>query len=288
MFTLCAVCIFLGLSVYYFISWEDNSNEPPGPKPWPIIGNLFHLATVSDNTTLSLGILAEKYGEIYSLRIGFRKMVILTSKEAMETIFINEAALARDTSGPSGDRVFNKNLGIAASHGNMWEKTKTWTFKTLKHFGFGKSLDMQRFTKIESQSWFADIDNKIDTQGGVIPIERYFNSSILAIMWKIIVGRITPEDETNMEAISDKGHALMQTGFYGIAVVMAYPFFRRIFPETLDYNVQTDYFTTCNGISKHLFLETESQLKSSKMTSHSSSSLLETFVQNYFAVKTFN
>lgn len=46
----------------------------PGPKPWPIIGNLFHLATVSDNTTLSLGILAEKYGEIYSLRIGFRKM----------------------------------------------------------------------------------------------------------------------------------------------------------------------------------------------------------------------
>lgn len=41
-----------------------------GPQPWPLIGNLVDLATASDNLTLGMGILGEKYGEIYSLRMG--------------------------------------------------------------------------------------------------------------------------------------------------------------------------------------------------------------------------
>ncbi|XP_021953698.1 uncharacterized protein LOC110850572 [Folsomia candida] len=69
--------------------------EPPGPKPWPIIGNLLDLANASDNVTLSFGILAEKYGEIYSIKMGSKRTVILTSKEPMQTILSNEGEAAR-------------------------------------------------------------------------------------------------------------------------------------------------------------------------------------------------
>ncbi|OXA44260.1 Methyl farnesoate epoxidase [Folsomia candida] len=229
-----------------------------------------------------MGILAEKYGEIYSLKMGFKKTVILTSMEAMKTIFTNEAAFGRDITGMSGDRILHKNIGIASSTGKMWEKTRTWTFRTLKDFGFGKSLDMECFIKTASQSLFADIDSKIETQSGVIEIDRYFNASILAIMWKMIVGRIIPEDEPNMEAISEKGHAFMRSGVLGMGIVNAYPFLRHIFPKTLGYTVQMDYFTTCNRVGKHLFLEMENELNSSQLTSHHNS-LLEKFVQNYTA-----
>lgn len=198
----------------------------------------------------------------------------------MKTIFTNEAAFGRDITGMSGDRILHKNIGIASSTGKMWEKTRTWTFRTLKDFGFGKSLDMECFIKVcnfwwlmkilnftfvnmyihknfqtASQSLFADIDSKIETQSGVIEIDRYFNASILAIMWKMIVGRIIPEDEPNMEAISEKGHAFMRSGVLGMGIVNAYPFLRHIFPKTLGYTVQMDYFTTCNRVGKVKFVQ---------------------------------
>lgn len=77
-----------------------------------------------------------------------RKEVVLTSKEAMQTVLTNEAAFGRDTSGMFGDRVMHKNLGIATSEGEVWEKTRNWTFRTLREFGFGKSLDMEHFIQV--------------------------------------------------------------------------------------------------------------------------------------------
>lgn len=68
----------------------------------------------------------------------------------MQTILTNDAAYGRDSTGMLADRILNKNLGIAGSQGEMWEKTRNWTFKTLKDFGFGKSLDMERFIKVNN------------------------------------------------------------------------------------------------------------------------------------------
>ncbi|OXA44399.1 (S)-N-methylcoclaurine 3'-hydroxylase isozyme 2 [Folsomia candida] len=74
MFVYYALAVIISLIIYYFLLKNDHSSkEPPGPKPWPIIGNLSDLAKASDNMTLSMGILAEKYGEIYSLKIGSKR-----------------------------------------------------------------------------------------------------------------------------------------------------------------------------------------------------------------------
>lgn len=66
----------------------------------------------------------------------------------MQTVLSHEGAHGRDMCGMFKDRCWGKNLGLAMSEGEFWEKTKTWTFKTLKTLGFGKSAEVERYVQV--------------------------------------------------------------------------------------------------------------------------------------------
>ncbi|XP_021961712.2 farnesoate epoxidase [Folsomia candida] len=281
MFVYFALAIGSFLIIYYFLLKDDRDcKEPPGPKPWPLLGNLPDLFMASDNMTLALGNLAEKYGEIYSLKMGSKKTVVLTSKEAMQTILSNEATFARDFSGMWVDRSFRKNLGIAFSEGEVWETLRPWTFKTLKDFGFGKSSEMERFIKVASQRLFGSIDDKMGSPKTScdLDVQLLYNDPILSIMWQMIVGRLSPEDEPSIKILSEKGDAFLRTSVFGAGIVNAFPFLRRIFPNALGYNVQMDFFKECNTIAQNLFTEMEEKMRKLRMITPIN--LLEAFVQN--------
>ncbi|XP_035702590.1 methyl farnesoate epoxidase isoform X2 [Folsomia candida] len=199
----------------------------------------------------------------------------------MQTVLTNEAAFGRDTSGMFGDRVMHKNLGIATSEGEVWEKTRNWTFRTLREFGFGKSLDMEHFIQIASESLFADIDLKIGNgkNSGIIDVELLFNTPILSIIWQMVTGRLALEDKPDIQILSEKGDGFVKSGIFGAGIVNAFPVLRFIFPKALGYDVQMDYFNTCNKVGGNLFRETQSRLKSSPLASQPTN-LLEAFVQN--------
>ncbi|KAK4413416.1 Trimethyltridecatetraene synthase [Sesamum alatum] len=73
-------------------------NLPPGPKPWPIIGNLNLLGSVPHQ---SLHVLSQKYGDIMQLRFGKFPVVVASSPEMAkqflrvhDTVFASRPALA--------------------------------------------------------------------------------------------------------------------------------------------------------------------------------------------------
>ncbi|XP_035714122.1 farnesoate epoxidase-like [Folsomia candida] len=198
----------------------------------------------------TFGVLAEKYGEIYTVKMGSKKTVILTSKEAIQTVLSNDASNGRDRSGTFADRCWNKNLGIVTSEGELWEKSKIWTFKTLKELGFGKSFDIENFIRTASESLFSEIDNKMETCGS-IGVGLLFNKSILAIMWQMIVGRLSREDEPLIDTLSEKGNKFAQSSLFGAGIVNVFPFLRFVFPNLLGYNMQMDFFNTCNKVAKN-------------------------------------
>lgn len=51
---------------------------PPGPKPWPIIGNLPHLGIIPHH---SLASMAQTYGPLLHLRLGFVHVVVACSAD---------------------------------------------------------------------------------------------------------------------------------------------------------------------------------------------------------------
>ncbi|XP_024963429.1 probable (S)-N-methylcoclaurine 3'-hydroxylase isozyme 2 [Cynara cardunculus var. scolymus] len=58
---------------------KSEKGLPPGPRPWPIIGNLHQ---VGKNPHVSTAILAEKHGSLISLRLGTQLLVVASSPEA--------------------------------------------------------------------------------------------------------------------------------------------------------------------------------------------------------------
>lgn len=74
--------LHLVLPFVYFI-FKSSRNLPPGPFPWPIVGNILSLG---NNPHVSLAELASSHGPLISLRLGTKLLVVGSSPDAAREI----------------------------------------------------------------------------------------------------------------------------------------------------------------------------------------------------------
>ena len=75
---LCFIVAFLLL----ILGWsKDRRNSPPGPFGLPLVGSLLQLG---DSPHLALSKMAKAYGSVFSIRLGWRKVVVLNSQDVVK------------------------------------------------------------------------------------------------------------------------------------------------------------------------------------------------------------
>ena len=74
--------LFLGLAKI----WRDD--RPPGPFGLPIVGSLFHLG---DSPHLALSKMAKVYGNVFSIRLGCRNVIVLNSQDVIKEALSKKA-----------------------------------------------------------------------------------------------------------------------------------------------------------------------------------------------------
>ncbi|XP_035317225.1 cytochrome P450 2K6 isoform X1 [Cricetulus griseus] len=80
--------------------------SPPGPKPWPVIGNL-HILNLKRPYQTMLE-LSKKYGSIYSIHMGPRKVVVLSGYETVKDALVKYGNQFEERSRvPIFERLFN-------------------------------------------------------------------------------------------------------------------------------------------------------------------------------------
>ena len=91
--------VFLAVCVVVLISSLVQSNKkswqqqlPPGPKGWPLLGSIGHLCGKDRNSFLSR--MVEKYGAIFTLSLGSRKVVVVNSHDIMRKILLDGHVLS--------------------------------------------------------------------------------------------------------------------------------------------------------------------------------------------------
>lgn len=111
-------------------------NLPPGPPCLPIIGHLHLLDLKKPHESLME--LSEKYGPIFSIKLGTMKAVVLTGYETVKDALVNHP----DEFGGRGRipifDVTAKGHGIVFGHGESWKQMRRFTMSTLRDFGMGK------------------------------------------------------------------------------------------------------------------------------------------------------
>ncbi|XP_026158840.1 cytochrome P450 2U1 isoform X2 [Mastacembelus armatus] len=143
------------LLMYYLVRYyrkpPDLANIPPGPKPWPIVGNIggflipsfirrrFGQRPGHDSAIAILTRLASVYGDVYSLFVGSQLVVVLNGYEAVKDALSNHPEVFSDRPDVPAVSIITKRKGIVfAPYGSIWRQQRKFCHTTLRNFGLGK------------------------------------------------------------------------------------------------------------------------------------------------------
>ncbi|XP_077187149.1 cytochrome P450 2K4-like [Paroedura picta] len=117
--------------------WNGSSqNVPPGPRPFPLIGNLHLMDLKKPYQTMCK--LSKQYGPVFRLQLGSQKMVVLTGYETVKEALVNQAeAFAERPFVPMFEEVVEGH-GVIFAHGENWKVMRRFTLTTLRDYGMGK------------------------------------------------------------------------------------------------------------------------------------------------------
>ena len=94
LFLTAVITILLSCHVYIMvIRWLRSCNYPPGPRAWPVVGNLFQLG-VKPHLTLTQW--RKDYGDVYSLRLGYWYVVVVSGRDAIRAALVKQAPVFSD------------------------------------------------------------------------------------------------------------------------------------------------------------------------------------------------
>uniref|UniRef100_A0A672TLS7 unspecific monooxygenase n=1 Tax=Strigops habroptila TaxID=2489341 RepID=A0A672TLS7_STRHB len=128
---ICVSCLLL------VTTWR-NRKQPPGPIALPLAGNMLQLNP--KNLPESLKKLSEKYGPVFTIRLGPRKIVVLYGYDVVKEALIDQADdfSGREIKPVSSWRSIFPSSGVATSNGETWKQLRRFALTTLRDFGMGK------------------------------------------------------------------------------------------------------------------------------------------------------
>ncbi|KAL1533889.1 flavonoid 3'-monooxygenase-like [Salvia divinorum] len=129
---------------------KPNRKIPPGPKPWPIIGNLNLIGPIPHQ---SFHLLSQKYGEIMQLKFGKYPVVVASSPEmARQFLRVHDASFASRPSLAAGKYTsYNYSDLVWAPHGPYWRQTRRiYFFEVLSP----KKLDLYKQVRANERQHF--------------------------------------------------------------------------------------------------------------------------------------
>ncbi|KAM7504718.1 hypothetical protein LguiB_003622 [Lonicera macranthoides] len=98
-------------------------NLPPGPRPWPIIGNIPHM---SKNLHITLSHISHLHGPLISLRLGSQLLVVASSPAAAKEILKTHDAILSARYVPKVTIVHHRPFSLVwAECGENWKSLRT-------------------------------------------------------------------------------------------------------------------------------------------------------------------
>ncbi|XP_009610308.1 cytochrome P450 77A1-like [Nicotiana tomentosiformis] len=125
-FIFTALAFLLSVFILLFTR-KTKCNLPPGPPGWPVVGNLFQIASSGKQFFEYVRELKPKYGSIFTLKMGARTMIVVSSADlAYEALIEKGQIFATRPSETPTRTIFscNKFSVNAAIYGPLWRSLR--------------------------------------------------------------------------------------------------------------------------------------------------------------------
>ncbi|XP_075043089.1 cytochrome P450 2A13-like [Mixophyes fleayi] len=186
------VLVFLISCVLCLYTWDrmnKRHNLPPGPTPLPIIGNLLQLKP--GKMLESLKEMRESYGDVYTLYLGPRRVVVLCGYDAVKEALVDHGEIFGNRGLLPCVELYVKGHGVIFSNGECWKQMRRFSVKTLRNFGMGKRSIEER---IQEEGHYL-VETFRESNGTPINPSCHFSQVTANIICSIIFGnRFAYED----------------------------------------------------------------------------------------------
>ncbi|KAL3676217.1 hypothetical protein R1sor_026165 [Riccia sorocarpa] len=190
-----AAAVFIGFLLIKKL--RVSKRLPPGPTPWPLVGNLLLLGTLPH---VSFAELAERYGPLMSMRIGSVNCLIVSSaKYAEEVLKTNDRTWA---SRPitSQNELLNYGSSDMSSmpYGHRWRYArKIFTLEVLTNKRLADFQSSRRLIVLRALNTMLD-----ECSGGrAVRVDLVLRKMIMSIVSKMLMNKGTLSDRA--EALKD-------------------------------------------------------------------------------------
>ncbi|XP_033218260.1 methyl farnesoate epoxidase-like [Belonocnema kinseyi] len=253
MWFLIITCVSL-LVIKALMDWRRGSNFPPGPKGLPVLGNMLDMKKLLKEKkyfACAFSHLAEKYGPVVGLRLGYAKPFILVSgREAIVEMLSRPEFDGRPDSFSFRYRTMGVRRGMVFTEEKVWTDHRRFAQKSLKHLGFGKRT-MEDLILDNVNSLITNL--RRNSKNGVIEnFSKHSSISILNNIWNLVGGlKLTEENAKLQEAVEMLYNLARHTSAAG-GLLDHMPFLRFFIPEYSGFNA----LKKCHGGIRK-FLESE-------------------------------
>ncbi|GJR69270.1 cytochrome P450 71A1-like protein [Tanacetum coccineum] len=171
-------------------------NLPPGPKPWPVIGNLNLMGSLPHRSVHQL---SKKYGEIMHLKFGSKSVIIASSVEMakvfLKTMDANFACRPKHAAGKY--TTYNYSDITWSPYGPYWRQARKMCVVELFS---AKRLDSYEYIRVEEMK---SLLRKVkEFSGEEIVLKDLLGTVSLNVISRMVLGKIYSDDEGEKSIVS--------------------------------------------------------------------------------------
>ncbi|KAI2666857.1 Cytochrome P450 2K1 [Labeo rohita] len=213
---ICCLLLFLAVYLLFFRSQRDK-NEPPGPKPLPLLGNLLMLDV--NKPYLSLFEMAKQFGPVFTVYFGPKKVVVLAGYKTVKQALVNHADEFGDREIMPLFHDFTKGHGIISANGESWREMRRFALTNLRDFGMGKKKIEEKI--IEETCHLQEEFEKFE--GKPFETTQLMNYAASSVICSIVYGRRFEYTDPQLRNMVDRANESIRLS--GTATVQLYNMF---------------------------------------------------------------
>ncbi|PIA50816.1 hypothetical protein AQUCO_01200225v1 [Aquilegia coerulea] len=227
-----SICLLAVLLIQFLRGGKARNSSgqlPPGPRGWPLVGNLFDLGEVPHQALLDL---KEKYGPVMMLKFGAMNTVIIQSSKAAMEMFKNHDLTYSGrtiTDAMTACKYHEGSLAVA-QYGPYWRTVKRLCITALTiNKRVNETISLRRKSIDKMIQW---IEEGAKTQGGV-QVGHYVFLMNFNLLGNLMMSRdlIDPQSNEGPEFLKAMDKIMILAGQPNVANY--FPFLKWLDPQRI-------------------------------------------------------